>query len=84
MAGKGGKRVGAGRKSLAEEVNSQQMAISALVSKFGSKEAAFTYLLGTEEPALIKFVYEHAFGKPQDKIEHSGEVTQNIVGMIIK
>jgi len=81
---KGGKRAGAGRKSLSEEVNTQLLAISSLVNKFGSKEAAFTYLLETGEPALIKFVYEHAFGKPQDKVEHSGEVTQNIVGMIIK
>ncbi len=81
---KGGKRAGAGRKSLSEEVNSQQLAISSIVETFGSKEAGFKYLLSTEEPALIKFVFEHAFGKPQDKIEHSGEVTQNIVGMIIK
>ena len=81
---RGGSRPGSGRKSLSEETNSQQMALSALVAKFGSKEAAFEFLLGTEEPSLIKFVYEHAFGKPQEKIQHSGEVTQNIVGMIIK
>ena len=81
---KGGARPGAGRKSLSEEVNSQQVAMSTLVSKFGSKEAAFEYLIDSQEPALIKFVYEHAFGKPQDKIEHSGKITQSIVGMIIK
>lgn len=63
----GGKRIGAGRKSIAEELNTREVAMNTLVNKFGSKEQALNYLLETEEPSLIKFVYEHAFGKPIEK-----------------
>lgn len=65
---KGGKRIGAGRKSVAEEVNSREISMNTLVNKFGSKEGALNYLLDSGEPSLIKFVYEHAFGKPTEKL----------------
>jgi hypothetical protein len=84
MEKRGGKRIGAGRKALAEEQKTQVIAMNALVAKYGSQEAALTAAIESGKDQLVKFVYEHAFGKPQDKIEHSGEVTQNIVGMIIK
>lgn len=84
MAGRGGKRIGAGRKATADELKTQVIAMSALVSKYGTQEEAMRAAVESSNPQLVKFVYEHAFGKPQDKIEHSGEVSQNIVGMIIK
>jgi hypothetical protein len=84
MERRGGKRPGSGRKPLAEEMKTQVIAMNALVSRYGSQELALQAALDSGKDQLIKFVYEHAFGKPQDKIEHSGEVHQNIVGMIIK
>ncbi len=69
MAGHGGIRKGQGRKPIAEELKSYDLCRSALVAKFGSMEAAITYLIESEEPALMKFVYEHAIGKPQDKVD---------------
>ena len=71
---KGGARIGAGRKSISEEVNSRELAMSALVKKYGGKEEALIALLNSDNPILIKFVYEHGFGKPLDKIEHSGNL----------
>lgn len=65
---KGGKREGAGRKSIAEEVNSRELAITALKNKFGDLTKALEYLLSSEQPQLIKFAYEHAFGKPVERI----------------
>lgn len=80
----GGKREGAGRKSIAAELNTRQMAISALIKKFGSIDNAWQYMLSSGETQLIKFVIEHAFGKPQDKVEHSGEMTiATVTGMKI-
>lgn len=66
--GHGGKRAGAGRPSIAEEVNSRELAISALKNKFGDITKALEYLLSSDHPQLIKFVYEHAFGKPVERI----------------
>lgn len=77
MAGKGGARPGAGRKPKAEEAETRVIATNAIISKFGSKEAAFEWLMGSGEPALVKFAFEHAFGKPVDQVQHSGEITQH-------
>jgi hypothetical protein len=81
MAGKGGHRQGAGRKTKAEEDRVRNLAVKSIISKFGSEEAGFKSLLESGEPSLIKFVYEHAFGKPKEKVEHSGgmDVTWNEV-----
>jgi hypothetical protein len=70
MAGKGGARVGAGRKPVHEEIKARDLAISAIVSKFGSLEKGLVSLLDSGEPTLVKFVYEHAIGKPKDTIDH--------------
>jgi hypothetical protein len=74
MAGKGGARIGAGRKSKAEELKVQNLAVSAIVAKYGSEEAGFKALLDSGESSLIKFAYEHAFGKPKESVEHSGSL----------
>lgn len=72
MAGKGGARPGAGRKTIAAELGTANLAKKALIARYGSLENSLQSLLDSGEPALIKFVHEHAFGKPTEKVEHSG------------
>ena len=69
MANKGGARPGAGRKPVHDEIKARELAISAIVTKFGSLEAGLISLLESNEPTLIKFVYEHAIGKPKEKLD---------------
>lgn len=76
MAGKGGARPGAGRPTVAKELATADLARKCLIEKFGGLNEALIALLEMNEPALTKFVFEHAFGKPTDKIEHSGEIDQ--------
>jgi hypothetical protein len=66
---KGGARVGAGRKSVHDEIHARDLAINAIVITFGSLENGLMNLLKSEEPTLIKFVYEHAIGKPKDTLD---------------
>jgi hypothetical protein len=70
---KGGSRPGAGRKPKTDEAHVRNLAIKSIVSMYGSEAKGFKALLQSGEPALIKFVYEHAYGKPKEKIEHSGD-----------
>jgi len=81
MAGKGGARPGSGRKPLAEELKTADLARKSLIDKFGGLNEALIALLEMNEPVLIKFVFEHAFGKPTEKIEHSGEIVQSGVSL---
>jgi hypothetical protein len=74
MSQRGGKRIGAGRKSKADETKVQNLAIQSIITKYGSEEDGFMALLDTGESSLIKFVYEHAFGKPKESVEHSGNI----------
>lgn len=76
MAGKGGARPGAGRPTIAKELATADLARKALIDKFGGLNEALIALLEMKEPVLTKFVFEHAFGKPTEKIEHSGEIDQ--------
>jgi len=71
----GGKRENSGRKGKAEELKTAKIAMDALMSKYGSKELALKSLIDTGEPSLIKFVYEHAFGRPTEK--HDVELKTN-------
>lgn len=75
----GGKREGAGRKSKAAEVGSQQLAINAIVKKHGSLENGLQSLLDSGETALIKFVYEHAIGRPTETLDVNMPEGINIV-----
>ena len=70
---RGGSRPGAGRKPIHDEIQSRDMAISAIVNVYGSLEKGMEALLRTGEPSLQKFVFEHAIGKPREKVEHSGD-----------
>jgi hypothetical protein len=69
MAGHGGARPGAGRKSQRDEDKSRNMCIAAIVKKYGSLEGGLMNLLESNEPALKRFVFEHAIGKAPDKID---------------
>lgn len=70
----GGPRPGSGRKTKADEDKVRSLAVAAIVKKYGSEQKGFEALLDSGEPTLMKFTYEHAFGKPKDKVEHSGEM----------
>lgn len=72
MAGTGGSRPGAGRPSKADEQRVRDLSVAAIVKHYGSEEKAFIALLASKEAALIKFVFEHAYGKPRDKVELGG------------
>lgn len=69
----GGARKGAGRKPVHDEIAAKDIAIKAIVGVYGSLEDGMRGLLSSGEPSLIKFVYEHAMGKPADKLQHSGD-----------
>ena len=74
---RGGVRPGQGRKSAHEEIMAKDLSQAAIISKFGSLQAGLEFLINTGEPSLLKFVFEHAIGKPVDKVEQSGGLTIN-------
>lgn len=84
MASKGGARQGAGRKPKAQEERVRELAKNAIIAQYGSLEAGMAHLLTTKEPSLIKFVYEHAFGKPVDEVKVEGglkiQLTRKVLG----
>jgi len=65
---KGGARKGAGRKPKAEEQKTAAICRAALIAIHGSDESVIKAMMQTEEPALMKWVLEHAYGKPVDKV----------------
>ena len=69
MASKGGKRIGAGRKPKADEARIRDLAVSAIEKKYGSMEEGFTALLNTKDSGLMKWVFEHAAGKPKENVD---------------
>lgn len=66
---RGGARNGAGRKSIADEEKTREKAKAAICAKYVTLEKGLESLLTSGEPALIKFVFEHAFGKPTEDID---------------
>lgn len=69
---RGGARQGAGRKTLAAEQQTAEQARKAIIAKYSSIDGGLQALLESEEPNLIKWVFEHALGKPTDNVELSG------------
>jgi hypothetical protein len=69
MTSKGGARPGAGRKPKALEQHTSNICKQAIQSTYGGNCKAMQALLATGEVPLIKFVFEHAFGRPIDKQE---------------
>lgn len=80
MAGKGGKTIGAGRKSKADEDRIRNLSINALTSVFGSEEGAFTHLAsramdeGKESFPYLKLLLEYAYGKPKETIDMTNKI----------
>lgn len=65
----GGARPGSGRKSKADEEKVRNLAIAAIEEKHDSLQKGFVKLLESGEASLIKFVWEHAVGKPREKMD---------------
>lgn len=74
--GHGGKRTGAGRKPVSQEMKTRELAQKAIIEKFGSLDGGFKNLLESNDPALKKFVFEHAMGKPTDKVDMTTRVEE--------
>lgn len=72
---RGGARPGNGRKSIAEEMGTRDLARKAIVAKYGTLDKGLEELLKSGEPALVKFVFEHAFGKSPDQVNVQIEET---------
>lgn len=66
---KGGARPGAGRPTKADEERVRDLSVKAIIAQYGSEEKGFKWLLESKEPVLVKFVFEHAYGKPRDKVD---------------
>jgi hypothetical protein len=83
---RGGARPGGGRKSIAEELGTRDLARKAIIDRWGSLDEGLKALLNMGEPALIKFVFEHAFGKSPEHIDltSNGKELKTITGMIVK
>lgn len=70
---KGGKRPGAGRPTKTDEERVRDLSVKAIITHYGSEEKGFRALLNSKEAVLIKFVFEHAYGKPTEKHELMGK-----------
>jgi len=58
-----------GRKTRLEELTVTRLAGEAITEYYGSMKEGFMKLLKSEDTALIKFVWEHAAGKPREKVD---------------
>jgi len=76
---KGGARPGSGRKPKHEEDRVKAKALKAIRDTYGSEDKGFRALLRSQEPSLIKFVWEHAYGKPKETIKHEGDGIQKLL-----
>lgn len=60
---------GPGRPKKADEQKVKELGMAALKKKYGTLEKAFIALLESNEPTLIRLVFEYTFGKPANVIE---------------
>lgn len=70
----GGYRPGSGAKKRDREVV-RLLAVKSIVEAYGSEEAGFKALLQSGEATLIKFVFEHAYGKPVEQVDVAGDLS---------
>lgn len=79
MSKHGGAGRGQGRKSKAQELKVRDTSIEAITEEYGSLKEGFLALLRSNEPSLVKWVFEHAAGKPTDKLDvvSNGETINN-------
>lgn len=66
---RGGFRENSGRKPRSEELGITKLAVDAIIEYYGSLELGFVSLLKSQDTALIKFVWEHAAGKPRERVD---------------
>lgn len=68
MAGRGGKREGAGRPAKADEERIRTLTISSLIKTFGSEQAAFDNIAKQAKDSFphLKLLLEYAYGKPKE------------------
>ena len=81
---RGGARQGAGRKTKAEELKVVNQATEAITEQYGSLKEGFKALLNSGEASLIKWVFEHAAGKPTDFVEVDGEISHELTFKVIR
>ena len=77
--GRGGARINSGRKTKAEESKVTGLCLEAIVEVYGSEKDGFVSLLQSGEAVLIKWVFEHRYGKPKESIELSGKIEAPII-----
>lgn len=77
--GHGGVRKGAGRPKKADENRVRDLAIAAITNVYGSEQKGFEMLLRSGEPALVKWVFEHAEGKPTEKIDLTTRIEETVI-----
>lgn len=58
-----------GRPKKVDEMKINNISIQAITERYGGLKEGFLALLESKEPSLIKFVFEHAAGKPKEKME---------------
>ena len=57
------------RKSKYDGVEVVKLSLQAIEDKYGGLKEGFIALLESDEPTLMRWVFEHAFGKPKEKID---------------
>ncbi len=58
-----------GRGSRAEELKTTELARESITEYYGSLKESFIQALKGKDFALKKFVFEHAFGKPRERVD---------------
>lgn len=58
-----------GRPRKVDELRITKLSVEAITEKYGGLKEGFMALLESKEPTLIKFVFEHAAGKPREKVD---------------
>ena len=81
---KGGARIGAGRKSLAEEQKTAEQCRKAIIKQYGTIEDGIIKLLTSNEPMLQKWVFEHALGKPIEQVSVDGELSHELTFKVVR
>lgn len=81
---KGGARQGAGRKPIAIEEKVQELCQNAIIAKYGSLEAGITALLESKSDRLKMFAFEHALGKPTEKVDLGGGLSITLTRKVVK
>lgn len=63
-----------GRQTRLEELTGVRLASEAITEYYGSIKDGLIKILSEGEPSLVKFVFEHAIGKPTDKLNVTGDL----------